>query len=75
MACSGTTLLSISRKNLGTSNRKSIVLGVPNYSQQDATFIDLLIFTYALHVSGGSSAHHQEHITCYVLLMMGAETA
>jgi len=37
---------------------------VPNYSQ-DATFLDLLIFTDALHVSGGSSAHHQEHITVH----------
>jgi len=36
---------------------------IPNYSQQDATFLDLFIFTDALHVSGGSSAHHQEHIT------------
>jgi hypothetical protein len=36
---------------------------VSNYSQQDATFLDLFIFTDALHVSGGSSAHHQEHIT------------
>ena len=36
---------------------------ISNYSQQDATFLDLFIFTDALHVSGGSSAHHQEHIT------------
>jgi hypothetical protein len=36
---------------------------IPNYSQQDATFLDLSIFTNALYVSGGSSAHHQEHIT------------
>jgi hypothetical protein len=35
---------------------------IPNYSQQDTTFIDLFIFTDVLHVSGGSSAHHQEHI-------------
>jgi len=35
---------------------------IPNYSQQDATFFYLFIFTDALHVSGGSSAHHQEHI-------------
>ena len=34
-----------------------------NYNQQDATFLDLFISTDALHVSGGSSAHHQEHIT------------
>jgi hypothetical protein len=26
-------------------------------------FLNLFIFTEALHVSGGSSAHHQEHIT------------
>jgi len=37
----------------------------PSYSQQDATFFILLIFTDALHVSGGFSAHHQEHITVH----------
>ena len=26
---------------------------IPNYSQQDATFLDLFVFTDALHVSGG----------------------
>jgi hypothetical protein len=36
---------------------------IPNYIQQDATFLDLLIFTDALHDSGGSSARHQEHTT------------
>jgi len=34
---------------------------IPNYNQQDAEFIYLLISTDALQVSGGS-AHHQEHI-------------
>jgi hypothetical protein len=38
---------------------------IPNYSQQNATFLDLFIFTDALHVSGGTSAHHQEHITVH----------
>jgi len=33
---------------------------IPNCSLQDATFLDLFIFTDALHVSGRSSAHHQE---------------
>jgi hypothetical protein len=28
---------------------------IPNYSQQDATFLDLLIFTDTVHVSVGSS--------------------
>jgi len=37
-------------------------------------FLNLFIFTDALHVSGGSCAHHQEHITGYVLLMMGGGT-
>jgi len=34
---------------------------IPNYKQQDATFLDLFISTDALHVPGGSSAHHQQH--------------
>jgi len=38
---------------------------IPNYSQQDATFPDLFIFTDAVHVSGGSSAHHHEHTTVH----------
>ena len=38
---------------------------IPNYNQQDATFLDLLIFTDGVHVSGGSSAYHQEHITVH----------
>jgi len=36
---------------------------IPSYSQQDATFLDLFICKDALHVSGSSSAHHQEHTT------------
>jgi len=38
---------------------------IPSYTQQDATFLDLCIFTDAIHVSDGSSAHHQEHITVH----------
>jgi hypothetical protein len=38
---------------------------IPNYNQQDATFLDLFISTDALHVSGASRAHHQEHITVH----------
>jgi len=38
---------------------------IPDYDQQDTTFLDLFISTDALHVSGGSSAHHQEHIIVY----------
>jgi hypothetical protein len=38
---------------------------IPYYSQQDATFLDLFISKDALRVSGGSSAHHQEHTTVH----------
>ena len=38
---------------------------IPNYNQQDAMFLDLFISKDALSVSGGSSAHHQEHITVH----------
>ena len=37
----------------------------PNYSQQDATFLDLFISTNSLHISGGSSTHHQEYRTVH----------
>jgi len=37
----------------------------PNYNQQEATFLDLFISTDAVHVSGGSPAHHQEHKTVH----------
>ena len=38
---------------------------IPNYNQQDAAFLDLFISTDAVHVSGFSSAHRQEHITVH----------
>jgi len=38
---------------------------IPNYSQKDATFLNLFIFTDALHVSGGSSTNHHEHVTVH----------
>ena len=37
---------------------------ITNYTQQDAAFL-YFISTDALHVSGGSSAHRQEHITVH----------
>ena len=50
------------RSDIHMSVRRNII---PNYNQQDATFLDLLIFTDGVHVSGGSSAYHQEHITVH----------
>jgi hypothetical protein len=38
-------------------------------------FLNLFIFTDALHVSGGSSAHHHEHITSHTASGMGGGTA
>ena len=38
---------------------------IPNYNQQDATFLDLFISIDAVHISGGFSAHHQEYITVH----------
>jgi len=44
---------------------------IPNYNQQDATFLGLFISTDVLHVSGGSSAHQQEHITVHTASLIG----
>jgi hypothetical protein len=44
---------------------ENILCLLPNYSQQNAILLDLFIFTDAVHISGGSSAHHQEHITVH----------
>jgi len=44
------------------------MLVIPSYSQQDAMFLDLFISKDALHVSGGSSAHHREHATVQTAL-------
>jgi len=38
---------------------------IPSYSEQDAMFFYLFIYKDVLRVSGGSSAHHQEHITVH----------
>jgi hypothetical protein len=38
---------------------------IPSYSQQDATFLDIIISKDGLHVSDGSYAHHQEHTTVH----------
>ena len=53
-------------------------MAFPIYNPQDAMFFYLFISTDALHVSGGSSAHHQEHIThiqlqvCPPILLLAA---
>jgi hypothetical protein len=52
----------VKKKDIHMSVYRNVI---PNYSQQDATFVDLFIFTDALHVSGGFSTHHQEHITVH----------
>jgi len=42
----------------GSVHRKNILI----YIQQDATLHSLLYLETALHVSGGTTTHHQEHI-------------
>ena len=39
---------------------------IPVYIQQDATLHSLLYLETALHVSGGTSTHHQERIQLYL---------
>jgi len=39
---------------------------IPVYIQQDATLHSLLYLETALHVSGGTSTHHQDHIQLYL---------
>jgi len=47
-----------------------------SYNQQDVAFLDLFISTDALHVSGSSSAHRQEHKTVqYSLQVLSTNTA
>jgi hypothetical protein len=44
----------------GSVHRKNILI----YIQQDATLHSLFYLEIALHVSGGTTAHHQERINC-----------
>jgi hypothetical protein len=46
-----------------TSTTSDLVFHI--YSQQDATFLNLFTCKDSLHVSDGSSARHQEHITVH----------
>jgi hypothetical protein len=48
---------------------------IPNYSQQRATFLDLFMFTDAVHVSGGFPTHHQEHVTVNTASVLSTSTA
>jgi hypothetical protein len=51
------------------------VYRIPNYSQQDATFLNWFIFTDVLYISGGSSTYHQEHIPVHNLQVLSTNTA
>jgi hypothetical protein len=46
----------------GSVHRKNILI----YIQQDAMLHSLFYLETALHVSGGTSTHHQEHIQLYL---------
>jgi hypothetical protein len=47
---------------------------ITNYSQQNANILEF-ISPDALHVSGGSSVYHQEHITVHTASGMATNTA
>jgi len=42
------------------------MVDIPIYIQQEATLHSLLCLETALHVSGGTSTHHQERIQLYL---------
>jgi len=46
----------------GSVHRKNI----PIYIQQDTTLHSLLYLEIALHVSGGTSTHHQQRLQLYL---------
>jgi hypothetical protein len=45
---------------------RNIVQDIPIYIQKDATLHSLLYLETALHVSAGTSTHHQERIQLYI---------
>jgi len=46
--------------------KSRLILFIPIYIQQDATLHSLLYLETALHVSGGTSTHHQERMQLYL---------
>jgi len=54
------TVCLINRFDIHVSMHHNIIT---SYSQQYAMFLESFVSKDALHVSGGSSAHHQEHTT------------
>jgi hypothetical protein len=52
------------KENIG--NDSNYVATITIYIQQDATLHSLLYLETALHISGGTSTHHQERIKLYL---------
>jgi hypothetical protein len=59
-----TTKLAVVSRNLVKAPKKSPE--VPIYIQQDATLHSLFYLESALHFSGGTTIHHQEHKQLYL---------
>ena len=57
-----TAICNSDKYDIHMSVHRNIIL---NYNQQDATVFNSFISTDGLHVSGGSSAFHQEHTTVH----------
>ena len=62
LACSAVTNLVQQFDIHGSEHRKNI----PIYIQKDATLQSLFYLETAVHVSGGTSAHHQERKQLYL---------
>jgi hypothetical protein len=67
--------VSIKIQVLWKSDKNNRLLPVQVTANKMQRFLNLFFFTDALHVSGGSSAHHQEHITVLTASVIVNNTA
>jgi hypothetical protein len=67
------------KRSLLSESKRSLLSEKPTYIQQDATLHSLFYLETALHVSGGTTTHHQErkqlylqHLVFVTLLLLSA---
>jgi len=68
MRASFLTCVTLTRKVFRAARNKEArrFVNIPIYIQQDATLHSLFYLETALHVSGGTTAHHQERMQLYL---------
>jgi len=71
--CQPTTVSTVTKLDVQTYNLNTLTFWgwfscqyIPTYFQQDSTLYSLFNLETALHVSGGTSTHHQERIPLYL---------